>query len=196
MNYLVLEGYKTAAEQFRCESGTETGVELSTLDERMKIRDAIMRGQIEEAIDMINHLDSGILVNNPTLFFGLRLQRLIEYIKENRISEALGYGQEILAPAARGRSEYLVDLEKVMSLLAFNDLNNCPVSFLVSSSHLQQLASEVNAAILTSQGQPPHSKLQIFMKLLSWTQRKLENAVEFPVIKDLSNGRLEYTNNY
>mmetsp|Transcript_27558 Transcript_27558/g.27242 ORF Transcript_27558/g.27242 Transcript_27558/m.27242 type:complete len:194 (+) Transcript_27558:94-675(+) len=191
MNYLVLEGYKTAAEQFRTESGTEPGVELSTLEDRMKIRNAIMKGQIEEAIDMINVSNPSLLQQNQSLFFNLRLQRLIEYIKENRISEALGYGQEVLAPAAQGNKEYLGELEKAMSLLAFNDLSASPVSHLASISRLQQIASEVNAAILTSHGQPPNSKLQVFMKLLSWTQRKLENTVEFPVIRDLAAARLE-----
>lgn len=38
MNYLVVEGYRDAAEHFVEESGTEAKVDLSTIEERVAIR--------------------------------------------------------------------------------------------------------------------------------------------------------------
>jgi len=42
-------------------------------------------------------------------------------------------------------------LEKTVALLAFEDVSNCPVGELLDISQRLKTASEVNAAILTSQ---------------------------------------------
>lgn len=49
----------------------------------------------------------------------------------------------------------------------------------------------VNEAILESQGQVQHSKLKLYMKLLLWSQRRASEVVNFPIINDLANPRLE-----
>lgn len=41
MNYLVIEGYKDAAEKFSLESGMPPQVDLSTIADRMAIRHAV-----------------------------------------------------------------------------------------------------------------------------------------------------------
>jgi hypothetical protein len=46
-----------AARQFECESGTPAGVELGSITDRMEIRNAVQRGQVEEAIDRVNDLN-------------------------------------------------------------------------------------------------------------------------------------------
>ena len=57
MNYLVIEGYKDAAEKFHQESGIKPGMSLDSMEARMLIRSAIEKGQIEHAIDLVNDLD-------------------------------------------------------------------------------------------------------------------------------------------
>lgn len=46
---------------------------------------------------------------------------------------------------------FLEDLEKTVALLAFEDVSKCPVAELLDESQRVKTASEVNAAILTSQ---------------------------------------------
>lgn len=46
---------------------------------------------------------------------------------------------------------FLEELERTVALLAFEDVNNCPVRELLDISQRMKTASEVNAAILTSQ---------------------------------------------
>jgi hypothetical protein len=41
MNYLVIEGYKDAAEKFSSEAGIPPQVDLSSIEDRMKIRHAV-----------------------------------------------------------------------------------------------------------------------------------------------------------
>ncbi|KAG0028073.1 hypothetical protein BGZ81_005027 [Podila clonocystis] len=98
MNYLIIEGYKDAAEKFSQESGAKPPVNLESIQDRMIVRTAIQRGNIEEAIERVNDLNPEILDTNPKLFFHLQQQRLIEYIREGRIMEALEFAQEELAP--------------------------------------------------------------------------------------------------
>jgi len=97
MNYLVIEGYKDAAEKFQQEAGTDPGIDLKTITNRMAIRTAIQRGEIEEGIDKVNNLNPEILDTNPQLIFHLKQQQLIELIRKGLIDEALQFAQEELA---------------------------------------------------------------------------------------------------
>ncbi|XP_014767645.1 glucose-induced degradation protein 8-A homolog [Octopus bimaculoides] len=73
MNYLVTEGFKEAAEKFRVESGIQPSVDLDQLDERIKIRDAIQNGRIQEAISLVNSLHPELLDNDRYLYFHLQV---------------------------------------------------------------------------------------------------------------------------
>ncbi|KAI8815076.1 hypothetical protein BJ742DRAFT_782264 [Cladochytrium replicatum] len=44
MSYLVIEGYKDAAEKFSLESGISAAIDLSSIEDRMKIRNAVQCG--------------------------------------------------------------------------------------------------------------------------------------------------------
>lgn len=57
MDYLVIEGYKTAAEEFSKEADLATPVDLDSIESRMSIREAVQRGDVEEAIDKVNDLN-------------------------------------------------------------------------------------------------------------------------------------------
>lgn len=57
MDYLVIEGYKSAAEHFSRESGLKPNVDLDSIENRRIIRNAIQGGRIEEAIERVNELN-------------------------------------------------------------------------------------------------------------------------------------------
>lgn len=57
MDYLVIEGYKDAAQRFSSESGLSPQVDLESIQNRMTIRGAVQRGDIEDAIGRVNELD-------------------------------------------------------------------------------------------------------------------------------------------
>ena len=153
MNYLVIEGYKDAAEKFAKESGTQPPIDLNAIQDRMDIRSAIQSGQIEKAIERVNDLDPEILDTNPQLFFHLQQQRLIELIRNGQTMEALRFAQEELAPRGEEHPEYLEELERTMTLLAFEGNANSPLASLLDYSQRQKTASELNAAILAAQSQ-------------------------------------------
>lgn len=57
MDYLVIEGYKDAAERFSNETGLSPLVDLESIENRMNIRSAIQRGDVDDAIGRVNELD-------------------------------------------------------------------------------------------------------------------------------------------
>jgi hypothetical protein len=61
------------------------------------------------------------------------------------------------------QQSFLEELEKTVALLAFEDVSNCPVGELLDISQRLKTASEVNAAILTSQSHEKVSEFSIFL---------------------------------
>ena len=57
MDYLVIEGFKSAAEEFSREAGIASPVDLDSIESRMNIREALQRGDVSEAIARVNDLN-------------------------------------------------------------------------------------------------------------------------------------------
>ncbi|BFG27698.1 hypothetical protein CerSpe_139730 [Prunus speciosa] len=190
MNFLVTEGYVDAAEKFRKESGTEH-IDLATITDRMAVKKAVQCGNVEDAIEKVNDLNPEILDTNPQLFFHLQQQRLIELIRNGKVEEALEFAQEELAPRGEENQSFLEELERTVALLAFEDVSNCPVGELLDISQRLKTASEVNAAILTSQSHEKDPKLPSLLKMLIWAQNQLDEKAAYPRINDLSTAMLE-----
>ncbi|KAI8376329.1 CTLH/CRA C-terminal to lish motif domain-containing protein [Radiomyces spectabilis] len=184
MNYLVVEGYKDAAQQFSLESGLTPSVDLQSIQDRMDIRHAIQSGDVDTAIDLVNDLNPEILDTNPQLFFHLQQQRLIELIRKGEYEAALEFAAEEMAPRGEEHPEFLEELERTMALLAFQDIQASPVSDLLHPGQRQKTAGELNAAILMSQSRENEPRLPNLLKMLAWSQEQLDEKAEYPRIED------------
>lgn len=154
MNYLVIEGYKEAAEKFSRESGVKPISELAAIEERMQIRSAIQRGDIPAAIDRIIDLNPDLMDSHPRIAFHLKQQQLIELIRKEAVEEALEFAQEELASRAEAHPEFLRDLEQTMALLVFDREKGATCGGeLTDVAHRVKIANEVNAALLAVQSQ-------------------------------------------
>lgn len=60
MDYLVIEGYKSAAEEFSQEANLSPPVDFESIESRMDIREALQRGDVEDAITRINDLNPDV----------------------------------------------------------------------------------------------------------------------------------------
>ncbi|KMZ62858.1 putative Protein C20orf11 [Zostera marina] len=189
MNFFVTEGYVDAAEKFRMESD----IDLSTIMDRMAVKQAVQSGNMVDAIEKVNDLNPLILETNPHLYFHLQQQKLIELIREGKIAEALDFAQDELAARGQENQCLLEELEQTVALMAFEDAANCPVKQLMDMSQRQKTASEVNAAILTSQSHEKDPMLPSLLKKLIWVQNKLGEQASYPKIIDLSSAKLEET---
>ncbi|KAF5375045.1 hypothetical protein D9758_000364 [Tetrapyrgos nigripes] len=182
MDYLVIEGYKSAAEEFSQEAHVAPPVDFESIESRMNIREALQRGDVEDAIVRVNELNPEILDTNPGLYFRLQQQRLIEFIRHGRIMEAIEFAQEELAPRGEESPEFLSELEKTMSLLAFQGSASAPgeISELLSPGQRMKTAGEVNAAILESLSQGKEVKLVSLLKLVHWGEKMLAERADIP----------------
>lgn len=128
-----------------------------------------------------------ILDTNPALYFRLQQQKLIEYIRQGRVSEALEFAQEELAPRGEENPEFLSELEKTMALLAFESSPLAPpaIAELLSPAQRLKTASAVNAAILESLSQAKEAKLNGLLRLMSWGTAMLEEKDSFPKVRSI-----------
>ncbi|KAK3101452.1 hypothetical protein FSP39_003676 [Pinctada imbricata] len=191
MNYLVTEGFKEAAEKFRVESGVQPSIDLDQLDERIKIREAIQCGKIEEAIALVNNLHPELLDNDRYLYFHLQQQHLIELIRDKHVEAALEYAQTHLSERGEENPEILSELERTLALLAFENPEDSPFGELLHPSQRQKVASELNAAILETDSTPNLANL---LKLLLWSQEELDKRkVKYPRMTDIATATIEDT---
>ncbi|PVF93262.1 hypothetical protein CPB86DRAFT_809058 [Serendipita vermifera] len=125
LDYLLIEGYQTAAQSFVEEAASDLPldaarlVEDANIDVRNQIRDAIEGGDVQTAIELCNDLDPEILDSHPHLHFHLLTQSLIELIRQGKTVEALDFAKVELAPRAERNEEFLKELEAVMCLLVY-----------------------------------------------------------------------------
>ncbi len=66
---------------------------------------------------------------------------MIELIRDNRIADALVFAQEYLSEKAESLPHVCDELEKTMSLLAFDEAAKSPFAHLLDLSHRRQLSS-------------------------------------------------------
>ena len=186
LNYLIIEGHKEAVEKFLKETNLKCDYDENLLEKRMIIRNLIINGKIDEAINEINNINIEILEKNPSIHFELQKQKLIEIIKQNKIEESILFAQRTLYPITQNNEKLLNELEKIMSLLAFEDINQSPFKELGTVEQLKKLSSIVNLQILSSQMQPTDLILPMVMKLLKYSQEELKKEIDFPEIVSVS----------
>lgn len=165
LNYLIIEGYKEAAEQFYAEKQILMDHEGFSIDfdmvgERNHIRSAIQSGNIDEAIDRLNDFDLHLVEETPRIMYHLLMQRMIEAVRAGNPEDALAMIQNEIPLAHENEAMFLKELENVLLLVAFGadgEVKESPVlepifSSLLSPGHRLKVANEVNAAVLASQG--------------------------------------------
>lgn len=196
MNYLVTEGFKEAAEKFQIEAGVEPSISLSTLDNRILIREAVQSGRIQEATHLVNKLHPWLLDNDRYLYFHLQQLHLIELIRNGKIEEALTFAQTQMSEAGEKNAEVRTELERTLALLAFEKPQNSPFADLLEQSHRQKVASELNAAILkTEHCEYTSPRIVHLLKLILWAQSELDKRnVIYPKMTELSTAQIDPKN--
>ncbi|KAK9446602.1 CTLH/CRA C-terminal to lish motif domain-containing protein [Limtongia smithiae] len=188
MNYLIIEGYQSAATKFAQEANITANVALDSIEDRMKIRAAIHAGDIQDAIERINDLDPELLDTNPVLHFSLLRLQLIELIRKSTssgdIQPALSFATTHLASRAARNPDFLADLERTMALLCFPVDQLVPqLAELLDPALHRRVAADVNEAILEAQGVMREAKLRGLVRLWGWAENSLrQDKVDFPAL--------------
>lgn len=182
MNYLVSAGYPEAANLFQSEANLAISEhqDAPAMDDRVKVREYILRGAIQDAMTLLQSQLPGLLDNDSKLRFHLYLQQFVELVRERQCEVALDYAQRNLAPFLKESPSIIDPIERAMALLAFEDPTCSPFADLLDVGHRHQLVGEVNAAVLRAYNHPDQSKLEAFLRYIVWIERELElNHVAF-----------------
>jgi len=176
MDYLVREGYKEAAEKFEKEAQVEVLPKVEKLEQKTEIKNAILNGEIKKAISLINDLCPGLLDENHFLLFNLQLQQLIEFIRLKQSEEAIKFAQENLTVIINDNEKYLEPLERVMSLLVYDDVSNSPFKDLVTVPQRHKVWRAVNKVFMSKQNESQPPKLTELVCILNWSQDQLDKS--------------------
>lgn len=77
MDYLITEGYPSAAEKFAAEANIQPKADFSFIQERVQIRDSIYRGDLQAAIELINELNPEVSSFPPPVPASFQMIRLV-----------------------------------------------------------------------------------------------------------------------
>ncbi len=77
MDYLISEGYPSAAQKFAHEANIAPMLDVESVQERVDIREAINKGDIHTAIEQINELNPQVRYTTPPLIFPCRQSSLL-----------------------------------------------------------------------------------------------------------------------
>lgn len=197
MDYLINEGYPSAAAKFAKEANIRPYADTESIQQRVDIRNAIHAGDIQLAIERINELNPQILDTNAELHFSLLRLQLVELIRTVLSSSgppstaaftpALEFATSQLAPRAPTSPIFLQDLERTMALLIFPpEKLTPPLKALLDPSLRQTVASSVNEAILSSQGERREAQIRKLVRLRAWAEQKAREAkLDLPLSLEL-----------
>lgn len=187
-NYLFLQGYCTPLKQFIAETKIKFDFDEKLLNQRYLIRQLITTNQIEKAINEINLIDKKILEENKIIYFVLQRQILLNYIKDNKLQEALIFAKDTLLPLSQGDEFLFKELEKTMGLLAYENINDAPEKELITDKFLEKIATKMNLVILNylSGNKMINLNLDLLIKLTMYIQQELKKEISFPNITSLA----------
>ena len=187
-NYLFIQGYCLPLKKFISETKIKFDFDENLLNKRFLIRQLISSNKIEKAIEEINLIDKRILEENKIIFFVLQRQRLINYIQENNLNDALIFAQKTLLPLVEGDSFLYKELENAMGLMAYENISDAPEKEMIEDKFLEKIASKTNLVILNylSKDKMINLNLETLIKLMMFVQNELKNEIDFPQITSLS----------
>ncbi|KAL2409764.1 hypothetical protein ABEF95_003205 [Exophiala dermatitidis] len=207
MDYLITEGYPSAAEKFASEANIQPKADFTFIQERVQIRDSIYRGDLQAAIELINELNPELLDLDKRLHFSLLRLQLVELIRQSftnpdpsLVGKAIEFAQKNLAPYAPLDTQFKVDLERAMALLivpkeswsqaASSESSGSTsriqnefgaLAELVDPSLRRKVAKDVNEAILQSQDQRREANIRYLVRARSWAEQLArENKIDLP----------------
>lgn len=124
--------------------------QIEEIKGRQAIYDAVLSGHIDTALQQVQQQYSpALLPAHPRLHFRLKVQHFVEQLRPGAAGPeaALLYGRSELGPAAKGTPEDELFID-ALSLLAYSDPAASPAGHLLHQKHRQQLAEQLNDAIM------------------------------------------------
>ncbi|CAA6653700.1 unnamed protein product [Spirodela intermedia] len=160
LSYLVHSCFKETAETFITCSGMKPPADyLVDMDQRKSIFHFALEGNALKAIELTEQLAPNLLEQNKDLHFDLLSLHFVELVRARKCTEALEFAQSMLTPFGKVQ-KYVEKLEDFMALLAYEEPEKSPMFHLLSPEHQQNVADNLNQAILAHANLPSHSLME------------------------------------
>ncbi|CAA9989967.1 RanBPM and CLTH-like protein, putative [Plasmodium knowlesi strain H] len=195
MNFFCVHRMYDVASEFQKEARVKPDMPIDTVKIRYQIQNEIMNNKIEEAIEHINNLDEGILKKHKDLVFFLKKQQLLKLILNNNINEAILYSQKELAPYVNEKPSLISEIDDVMMLMAYQDLNSEEAKKLIQKIEKKKnTLKRIDDIILSYYNVDSESTLEYIVKNIFFTQNVLSSKYpcSIPKLKNLKTGYIEY----
>lgn len=152
-------------------------VYLSTLNIRSEIRECIMKGNIEYAINYISEHYPRVLQTSKEADLALKIQQFIEIIKTQEVYSAFEYARNNLSCyrnsliMVRKEVDSAVNISEVLGLLCYTDPFTSPLAYLLGKQQLEMTADIVNEEIISNtylecEGVRYENSIEILLKQL------------------------------
>jgi hypothetical protein len=116
--------------------------------QRKRIRDAVLAGEIDEAIEHTNLIAPELFMSQPSVLFELKCQKFVEMVRNGDDEATMAYGRTELCDFETESEDNKLHLQEVFSLLAYPHPENSPLGYLFEVSRRQCVAEALNEAIL------------------------------------------------
>ncbi|XP_076954736.1 uncharacterized protein LOC143629314 [Bidens hawaiensis] len=160
LSYLIHGCFKDTVESLVTSTGLKvSAAQLEDMEKRKRILHLALNGNVLGAIQLIEQMSPDLLENDKGLLFDLLSLRFVELISSKKCTEALEFAQAKLTPFGK-MQKYVEKLEDIMALLAYEEPEKSPVFHLLSLEYKQQIADNLNRAILAHASKPSYSELE------------------------------------
>eukprot|EP00877_Chromochloris_zofingiensis_P000059 jgi/Chrzof1/10053/Cz04g25140.t1 len=137
--------------------GVSDDPEVSSLACRNTVRQAILGGDVEAAVQLLQQHYPATLTSSSSsladdLQFNLGCQRYIELLRQGQVNEAVLFAQTRLTEFQHKATHYEAQLRDVIALVAYERPEEGPLHYLLALSQREQVADVVNRAVLSVAG--------------------------------------------
>ncbi|CAG8471526.1 42_t:CDS:10 [Diversispora eburnea] len=168
-------------------NGFDVEFALKSLDIRKQIREYIKVGNISAALSLCQTSFPEIISANGDdlksieICFKLHTQQFIEIVRSGNAIEALMFAQTVLdkftEPHFPNEQKFREELNEVSSIMAYTDPETSPSARFFSQARRDQLADEINNAILSRGHQMSESVLEKIIKQATVAREYLHHAI-------------------
>ncbi|CAH8308977.1 unnamed protein product [Eruca vesicaria subsp. sativa] len=161
MSYLLHNCFNETADSLASAYGVkQPEVDRDNMERRKQIMRFVLEKKALEAIELTEQLAQDLLDKNKDLHFDLLCLHFVEMVSAGKkCKEAIEFAQTRLAPFVKVQ-QHIEKLQDIMALLAYEDPEKSPMFHLVSSEYRQQVADNLNRAILEHANHPGYTPME------------------------------------
>lgn len=182
LNYLVSEGYESAATKFAEESGLELGERNSELIKvKDKVRTALKARDISQVIQTLNEFSPQLLTSNPEIELRLHLVSFCQMVQIGEFDQALDFIRE-KAQHFMESGQHIDLIDEHMMLLLSKEPAKGPSGYLLNESRLLDLNTRINKEL----NERMDAELIVLMKLTKWMESRLNQKNKVPELTNFA----------